>query len=60
MTASVHEYHSCAHNFDYLIKPWVYRSLVLYYDGKVPEEWKDAEGHLSKKELAELWPESTI
>lgn len=48
---------SCAYSFDYLIKPWIYRSLVLYNDSKVPEEWKDAEGHLGKKKLAELWPE---
>ena len=45
----------CAHSFDYVIKPWVYRSLDMYYDGKVPDSWKDAEGHLGKKEMALLW-----
>jgi len=48
---------SCAHSFDHLIKPWIYRSLFLYHDRTVPEEWKDAEGHLDKKKMKELWPD---
>ena len=39
---------NCADSFDLILKPAIYRALMNLNDGKVPDNWEDAEGRQEK------------